>query len=155
MEQLNLLKTLPDDIYIITWSYAIKLQDNNFRKPNDLDIIFNQKYSEFIRFTAEKNWRTVKEEWHYELEVIFLEKDWFEIHAIPYNILPTNIIKKDWYNVLKQEEVYWYKTAILKQYKREDEQFKKHLTDIGYMHNKRNDYFTDEERWNKIPELPF
>lgn len=141
MKQIELLKRLPSDILVIWGSYAIKQQDKNFRDPQDIDIMFKQEYAEFIKFLSEKDWWTVKEEWHYELEVLFLTKDGIEIHCIPVKELPTKIIKKDGFNLLLQDEVYEYKKKLLAHYERWTSQFEKHLYDIWYSINKKSGYF--------------
>lgn len=141
MKQIELIKKLPSDILVIGGSYAIKQQDKNFRDPQDIDIMFKQEYAEFIMFLASKEWWTVKEEWHYELEVLFLTKDGNEIHWMPVKELPTKIIKKDGFNLLLVDEVYEHKKRILAYYERWTPQFEKHLYDIWYSLNKRSGYF--------------
>jgi hypothetical protein len=103
--------------------------------------MFKQEYAEFIMLLASKYWWTIQEEWHYELEVLFLNKDGSSIHCMPVKELPAQIIKKDWFNLLLQEEVYEHKKRLLASYERWTPQFEKHLYDIWYSLNKKSGYF--------------
>lgn len=156
-EIIDLLNTLPSDIFIVTGSYAILQQDKNYRENTDIDILLVKEYYEFLSFKAEKLWFTVHINWDYELETMEIVKDWFKLHAILHDKLDrfTEIVTIWKLNFMKAEVIFEYKIQMLKQYKRWTPQFKKHLIDTGYYLTKQTDYFPKKQPDYSDMEIPF
>ena len=54
MKSIEFLQNIPKDLFVIKWSYALFLQVDWFRKPNDIDIYIKYENVDYFEFLSKK-----------------------------------------------------------------------------------------------------
>jgi len=135
MKNQEFINSLPKEIFCFSWSYAIKLQHKEFRNPSDIDIMVKPSFEDFVWYKATQfEWNAIL--WWDEYSWWFIERlefsDGSRVDIILNDFSWT--LQKDGFNVLHIWEVAKKKVEMMEYCSNpEDERFKKHLADIGYL----------------------
>jgi len=135
MKNQEFINSLPKEIFCISWSKAIQMQYKEFRDPSDIDIILKPDYQGFAWYKATQfGWTTIDmwDEYQWPILDRIEFSDGSRVDIIINGFSVTTQI--NWFNVLPIWEVAQKKVEMM-QYcsDPEDERYKKHLTDIGFL----------------------
>lgn len=118
----DFIKWISSDLFIIKWSYWIKLQVKDFRDFNDIDIIISLKNLELILLLKDKyNFKINEMEyeawpyweiWYVITNLDFLDWSKIQIHELEYNLFDWKI--ENWFDKLYFKNINWFYVLDLK-----------------------------------------